>query len=135
MSAQDRADRKAYAANLLPVLDHTRGVFDQAARATASAGSLGALGSQCTNYGSRASILETQVEGVPHPFVWYSPAGTLHHNILGIYHQMEGGAQACQTGAANGEGDAASAGVSDMNGAMHSMRRMDDYVRWLSHHG
>jgi hypothetical protein len=131
----DQRMRKQYSGQLLPILDRSRAVFDQAARSTASTYGLGALQGVCGRVGNRVAILQDQIEGVPHPFVWYSPAGTLHHNILGIYHAMAGSALACQTAAGNGESDGAASAVADIAAQDHSIRHMDDYVRWLSWHG
>ena len=75
-SAHRRSAQSVYAGRIVAVLDSSAPVFDQAAsRASSTQGP--DLADLCNQYGSEINILESQFEGVPHPYAWYSRAGWL----------------------------------------------------------
>lgn len=125
-----------YAGNLIPVLDQSRATFDAATAAVnAQSSSLSSLGEACAWWSSRITIEESQADGVPHPYTWYTRVGNLHHSIMGTYNDILGGMDNCNAATAAGDPDAAATALNDIGAADHAMRRTDDYVRWLSHHG
>jgi len=89
--------RKHYAARIVPVIDRSTRIFDGAARgATSANGDFNALESACSYWGGKVQTSDAEYEGVPHPYVWWSPAGTLHHQVSGVFHYMLGAIQNCQ---------------------------------------
>lgn len=133
-SAHRRSAQSVYAGRIVAVLDSSAPVFDQAAsRASSTQGP--DLADLCNQYGSEINILESQFEGVPHPYAWYSRAGWLHHTNAGVFHQMLGALQQCQTAVSNDDAAAVSAVVSDVQSAATQMRQSAGYARWLSSHG
>jgi hypothetical protein len=120
-----------YATHLTAVLGRTRSAFDGASAAVQST-DLGSLDATCGDYGSRITILASEADGVPHPGPWYQPVSKLHHSLLGIYHDMQGALQVCQTASQNADDGAAATARDDIATADQQMRSMDDYVVWLS---
>jgi hypothetical protein len=125
---------KIYATGLRPVLKQSRAFFDQAARAAASSPNLDALGQVCSRYGPLVQITAQQIEGVPHPWAWYSSAGYFHHHMMGIYHRFQGALNLCATAASNGDSGAAATAVADLATEASHLRATDDYVSWVSAH-
>ncbi len=71
---------------------------------------------------TRIGILESQADGVPHPYMWYHPVGLLHHRVMGVYHRMRGSLLACQNAlSADGNVSAAVSDISDANTRMHRL--------------
>lgn len=126
--------RRRYALAIVPVLDQSGHQFDQAVRAVVASPGLEAVGSPCQMFGDQVTAAGQSFDGVPHPHVWYSPVGQLHHSIMGIYNSMSGALVACQTAVDNGDSEALSIATSDMSNATAELHRMDRYVLWLSHH-
>jgi len=116
------------------ILDSTTPVFDQAASQGSSTEGPG-LGDACNQYGDQISILESEFEGVPHPYAWYSKAGWMHHSFAGVYHEMLGALQECQTAVSNQDDGALASAVSVMAAADGEMRQDDSYAHWLSKQG
>jgi hypothetical protein len=127
-SAQHR-----YAVKLLPILDVSTHVFDQAVSAAATSASDSSLESVCNQYGDQITILASQFDGVPHPWPWYTAAGYMHHNWIGIYHYMLGAIQDCQTSLQMGDNGQAATAISDMKTADSNIHSADNYARWLTH--
>jgi hypothetical protein len=127
--------RKHYAARIVPVIDRSTHIFDAAARGVASAnGNFDALQQSCSYWGGKAVSIEAQYEGVPHPYVWWTPAGTLHHQVSGVYHYMLGAIQNCQEAVQATDSDASSAAVSQMTTAAHNLHNQENYARYLATH-
>ncbi|HEX6507030.1 MAG TPA: hypothetical protein VF221_05295 [Chloroflexota bacterium] len=130
-----RTDRKHYAASIVPTLDRSARMFDQAAGAAASASAnFDSLQQSCTYWGTKIDAASIQYEGIPHPYVWWSPAGTLHHQTSGIYHYMLGAIQNCQEAVQATDSDAAATAVSQMASGAHSMHNQENYTRYLATH-
>jgi hypothetical protein len=125
---------KLYAIGLRPVLDQSRSLFDQAARAAASSPNLDALGQSCSQYGPMVQIAADQIEGVPHPYGWYTTVGYFHHSMMGIYHRFQGALNLCGTAVSNGDSSAATTAIADMASEASHLRAADDYVRWVGTH-
>jgi hypothetical protein len=126
-------NRKQYAASIVPTLARTASAFDQAAGAASrAAGNFDALQAQCTSWGSKILALETQYEGIPHPYVWWSPAGTLHHQTSGIFHYMLGAIQNCQEAIQSSDSDGAATAVSQMATGARDMHAQVNYARYLA---
>jgi hypothetical protein len=121
-----------YGRGLRPVLDRSRALFDQAAQSAASSPNLDALGQACSQYGPLVQVVADQVEGVPHPYAWYTSVGYFHHRMMGVYHRFQGALNLCGTAAGNGDSSAAATAVADMATEAANLRGMDDYVRWVS---
>lgn len=125
-----------YAVAILPVLQQSAAAFDQVAGgASATSGDLGQLGTTCTSGSGRIGIIESQYDGVPHPWPFYTRNGWLHHQIAGTYHYMLGALTACETASGSGDSGAASTALNDMTSAAVSMHHWVGYVQWLSVHG
>ena len=84
---------RAYAHQVYPILRRSMPVFDHAARDARRAGRR--LIAVCSYYATRIDFLEGQADGVPHPYMWYTPVGLLHHRMLGVYHHMRGALEGC----------------------------------------
>lgn len=125
---------RSYARALLPGLSVTRSLFDRAS-ADAGGSSADALDGVCGSYGNQMSIVETQLDGVPHAGQWYGAVAGLHRSLLGLFHDMLGAMSNCQTGAANGDYYAISVAQNDAVAADEGMRAFDDRAVWLAHHG
>ncbi|MGH2447582.1 MAG: hypothetical protein ACRDFS_03135 [Chloroflexota bacterium] len=121
-----------YAANIVPILDSSSTTFNQAAGNAASKSGLGAIGSACNAYTQQISLMSQQFNGVPHPAPWYWKVGRLHHKIAGVYHNMLGNSQACQTAAGNGDYYGAATAVSGMSANAQRMQSLDRYAHWLA---
>jgi hypothetical protein len=127
--------RKHYAARIVPVLDRSTHIFDAAARGAASANpNFDALQQSCSSSGGKAVSIEAQYEGVPHPYVWWTPAGTLHHQVSGVYHYMLGAIQNCQEAVQATDTDASSAAISQMATAARNLHNEENYARYLATH-
>lgn len=126
------ADQRIYAARLVPIVDKGVHGFDTAVGAAASSSGMSGLAGSCAQSLRHLGILQDQVEGVPHPYVWYSPAGGMHRSLLGIYHDMVGAADSCQTTAGNGDDAGARMAVHDMAAAARQLHRTDSYLHWLA---
>lgn len=126
--------RREYALAIVPVLDQSGRQFDQVVRAVVASSDLQTVGPTCQMFGDQVTAAGQSFDGVPHPHVWYSPVGQLHHSIMGIYNSMSGALVACQTAVDNGDSGALSIATSDMTNATGQLHRIDQYVRWLSHH-
>lgn len=124
---------RLYAAQLLSVVDHSAAVFLSVARHAENAGRMGRLNSVCSSAIQQLTLLQARVDGVPHPFSWYSTSGRLHHRLLGMYHNMVGAAVACQTDAGNGDSGDAAVAVHQMAVAAQQLRRMDSRLHSLAH--
>jgi hypothetical protein len=125
--------RHAYAVKTLPVLDRSVALFDQTVSAVSAVHDLSSIGGVCNTYGTNVNIMSGYFDNVPHPYRWYTPVGSLHHSVMGVYHLMEGALQACQTASDAGDNDTAATAISDMASADRQMHDTDNYVRWLSH--
>ena len=126
--------RYLYAMHVLPVLDHSRKLFDQAASAVSGASGLDAMNTACEQYQNEVPIDLSYADGVPHPFAWYSAAGALHHQVLGVYHDMAGALTSCQNAFGAGDDGAGAQAAADVRTADEEMRQVDDYARWLVQH-
>ena len=126
--------RREYALAIVPVLDQSGRQFDQVVRAVVASPDLQTVGPACQMFGDQVTAAGQSFDGVPHPHVWYSPVGQLHHSIMGIYNSMSGALVACQTAVDNGDSGALSIATSDMTDATAALHRTDQYVRWLSYH-
>lgn len=122
-----RTALQSYAHGLVAVLRRTRAAFDGAAAAVGNAGP-DSVDSVCNSYGTQITILESMADGVPHPGAWYQSVSSLHRNLLGLYHDILGGLQDCQTGAENGDFGTVGVATSDIQNADVSLRQLDDYV-------
>jgi hypothetical protein len=128
-------ERKHYAAQIVPVIDRSTHIFDAAARDVASAnGNFDALQQSCSSWGGKAISIEAQYEGIPHPYVWWTPAGTLHHQVSGVYHYMLGAIQNCQEAVQATDSDASSAAISQMTTAAQDLHNQENYARYLATH-
>jgi len=125
---------RLYAAALLPVLDRTRVLFDGVARSVASSGSMDTLGQTCLAYSPQVQVSAAEIEGVPHPYLWFTQVGTFHHRMMGIYHQVQGALSLCSTAADNQDTGAAATAVADVATGASDLRALDDNVRWLATH-
>lgn len=129
------AQRKAYAAQIVPVMDRTTHIFDGAARAVALVSSnFDTLQQSCSYWGGRVEAAAGEYEGVPHPFVWYSPAGTLHHQVSGVYHYMLGAIQNCQEAVQATDSGASATAISQMAAAAQDLHNRENYARYLATH-
>lgn len=117
---------------LLPIITRSRAVFDQTSFAAASSG-LGDLDGVCGLYGARVNILTAQADGVPHPRAWYDPVSGVHRRVMGIFHDMQGALINCVNASDNGDDQAASLAMNDIQTAARHLRNLDDYLKWLSH--
>lgn len=116
--------RAEFARHVLPTLYRATPVFDRAAGDAANAsGDLTALQQVCSNYGTRITTLAAQVEGVPHPWAWYTAAGTWRHDLIGVYHYMLGALQQCETAASDGDGASAGSAISDIGAAAQQLHQ------------
>ena len=120
---------RSYSRQIFPKLNRSILIFDHAARDTANAG--GRLTDVCTYYATRVDFLEGQADGVPHPYMWYTPVGLLHHRILGVYHDMRGALQGCEDIYTNG-GDV-STSLSDISTAAQEMHSLASDVWAILH--
>jgi hypothetical protein len=114
---------RQYAARLYPIVNHATLVFDRAVRG-ASGGNLSAVAKSCGHYVQLVGVQLNQVDGVGHPYTWYSPAGLIHRNVLGIYHDMIGAAENCSTTAGNGDQSGTAQARSDMRNADSRLHQM-----------
>jgi hypothetical protein len=121
-----------YAVKLVPVLVKSAGVFDRASTAAATAASNDALSNVCDSFGDKVTFQESFFEGVPHPAAWYTDVGHLHHSVAGVYHDMLGAIQLCQTATSNQDSSSAAFAVSDMGRAAAHLHNTIRYVRWLT---
>lgn len=126
--------RRLFARRVLPILDQSVPLFDHTVAAVSSAGGLDNLDGVCGQYLSQVQIEESYLDGVPHPFPWFSAAGALHHQILGVLHDMDGALVACQTAVQAQDSGTAATATSDMGQAASQMRALDNYTRWLAQH-
>jgi len=122
---------RVYAGHLVPVLKRSRSAFDGAAAAVQQT-DLGTLDSICGTYGNQITILADEADGVPHPGAWYQPVSRLHHSVLGLFHDMQGALQMCQTASENGDPDTAAVARNDVATAAEQLRSTDDYTVSLS---
>lgn len=123
-----------YVQGILPYLDPSTRVFDRAAGA-ASRARIGAMGRVCGSYAAHINVLASHLDGVPHPYPWYSPVGRLHHQIMGSYHRMQGAIIECQTASSNGDTSAAPQAVADMASAARALHRQDAAAHAVLAHG
>ena len=131
--AAGRPALPAYARHLTPVLGRARSAFDGAAAAVQET-DLNTLDGICGTYGSEIAVLADEADGVPHPGPWYQPVSQFHHTLMGLFHDMEGALQICQTAAENGDDGTVAVARDDIATAAQQMRSTDDYVVSLSHH-
>jgi hypothetical protein len=94
--------------------------------------SFGALSSTCASYTTRIEVVEYEYEGVPHPYPWWTPVGTLHHRISGIYHYSLGAMQNCLEAVAISDTGTASLALSEMSTGARDLHAMDQYARYLA---
>jgi hypothetical protein len=111
---------RGYAHQVYPIIKRSMPVFDHAARDARRAG--GRLTAVCSYYATRIDFLEGQADGVPHPYMWYTPVGLLHHRMLGVYHHMRGALEGCQDVYATG-GDVPTV-LSDVAKGAQEMHRL-----------
>lgn len=121
-----------YAVKLIPNVDRSMRAFNQLARQASGHPSAGGLNNTCTYIVKRSGVFYNLVDGIPHAFPWYSPAGRLHHRLLGTYHTMLEAAVACQTAAGNGDMANASISVRDINSAAGRLRAIDRQLHQLA---
>jgi hypothetical protein len=121
-----------YAEKLIPIVDRSTRVFDKITGDAARMPNLSALSSSCSHGTNLIGIQENYVDGVPHPYLWYSSAGQLHHQLLGIYHDMLSAAGVCQTTAGNGDQSGASGAVRDMANTAHRLHRISSRLHQLA---
>jgi hypothetical protein len=127
--------RKHYAARIVPVMDRSSRIFDGAAKGVASAnGDFNALQQSCTYWGPKVQTIESEYEGIPHPFLWWTPAGTLHHQVSGDYHYMLGAIQNCEEAVQGTDSDASSVAVSQIAAAARNLHNRENYARYLATH-
>jgi hypothetical protein len=127
--------RKRYAARIVPVMDRSTHIFDGASHGIASAnGNFNALQQQCSYWGPKVQTIEAEYEGIPHPFVWWTPAGTLHHQVSGDYHYMLGAIQNCQEAIQGTDSDASAVAVSQIAAAAQNLHNRENYARYLATH-
>jgi hypothetical protein len=130
-----RLERKQYAARIVPVMDRSTHIFDGAARAAASAnGDFNALQRSCSYWGGKVETISGAYEGVPHPYAWWTPSGTLHHTVSGVYHYMLGAIQNCQESVQATDSAASSTAISQMAAAARSLHNDENYARYLALH-
>ncbi|GAC1623656.1 MAG: hypothetical protein NVS4B2_00740 [Chloroflexota bacterium] len=127
-------ERRAFALHVIPILDHSTVIFDHAVAAVSSAGGLGNMSGPCADYLSQVQIQASYLDGVPRPFAWYSAAGSLSHQIWGIYHDMSGALQSCQTAIESQDSGTAATAIADMSSAAARLHGIDNYSRWVLHH-
>ena len=127
-----------YAVAILPWLNRSAPVFDQAASHAAA----GSSENSCVSYGTRngkiitsdsISLLAEEVDGVPHNSAWYKPVAQLHHRMMGVYHYMQGASQACQISFSAGDSNGESSALSDMQAAASQMHGLINDVRGYAH--
>lgn len=119
---------RAYAAAVLPGLDHSVPLFDAASTQASSQTDSGSCGTS----GDDVQILAGEVDGVPHAVPWYYAVGQLHHRMMGVFHLLLGAIQACDTAASNGDSYGVSTAIGDMRTAAADMRQLDGEVRGLT---
>lgn len=124
--------QRSYARHILPLLDMSARSFGRAEAAVNAAG-VSQLGSVCGTFNGQVDLLQQEYTGIPYSRAWYTRVGTMHHWIEGIYHNMLGALQQCQTAASNGDYGAAATAKSDMATATAQMQQQDAHVRWLAH--
>lgn len=130
-----KVERKHYAARIVPVIDRSTHIFDGAARAVASVnGNFNALETSCSYWGGKVETIEGAYEGVPHPYAWWTPSGTLHHQVSGVYHYMLGAIQNCQESVQATDSAASSTAISQMAAAAQSLHNDENYARYLALH-
>jgi hypothetical protein len=129
------SERKHYAARIVPVMDRSTHIFDGAARRAASVnGNFNALEQSCSYWGGKVETIEAAYEGIPHPYVWWTPAGTLHHQVSGVYHYMLGAIQNCQESVQATDTGASSSAISEMATAARNLHNAENYARYLATH-
>jgi hypothetical protein len=121
----------AYAVGLRAVLLQARRAFDQASAAVQTT-DLATLSTVCGTYGDQITIVEAQVDGVPHPGPWYQPVSRLHFTLMGEFHDMLGALQVCQTASGNDDAGTVAVAQSDVAVADERIRATDDYAVSLS---
>lgn len=114
---------RSYAAALLPHLRRSLPSF-QCPIQYAASHSAGDIQTYCAGVGQDITLAQADADGVPHPYNWYSAVGTLHHQVMGIYHDMVGAVVNWQTASDNGDPGSQSQAVSDMTQARDSMNAM-----------
>lgn len=130
-----KLQRKRYAARIVPVLDRSTRLFDGAARAVASVnGNFNKLQQTCSYWGGKVLTIDAAYEGIPHPYPWYSPTGTLHHQVSGVFHYMLGAIQNCQEAVQATDSGASSTAVSQMATAARNLHNLESYARYLALH-
>jgi hypothetical protein len=117
--------RSKYAAQLVPVLDASVRLFDQTSSGVSTSADLSQLVPLCTNDGNQIATLETRADGVPHPYAWYSPVGTFHHQVLGVYHYMLGALEQCQTAGDSQDSAEAAGSIADVATAARQLHQID----------
>lgn len=129
------AQRKHYAARIVPTLDRSARIFDGAARGIASAnGDFTSLQRACTYWGDKVQATQAQYDGIPHQFIWWTPAGALHHRVSGAYHYMQGAIQNCQEAVQATDSGVASDAVSQVQAGAGSLHSVENYARYLATH-
>ncbi len=130
-----RIERKQYAARIVPVIDRSAHVFDATVRGATSANSnFNALEQSCSYWGGRVEAIEASYEGVPHPYVWWTPAGTLHHQVSGVFHYMLGAIQNCEESVQATDSGASASAISEMSTAAGNLHSEENYARYLATH-
>lgn len=130
-----RTERKHYAARIVPVIDRSTRVFDAAARGAASANSdFNALEQSCSYWGGKVVAIEASYEGIPHPYVWWTPAGTLHHQVSGVFHYMLGAIQNCEESVQSTDAGASASALAEMATAARKLHSTENYARYLATH-
>jgi hypothetical protein len=124
------AERR-YAVRLFPVVSRARRTFDALAHKAETTKALATLSQVCARSIKNLGVQQDYVDGIPHPFAWYTRAGLLHWDILGVYHTMLGATENCQTTASNGDRTGADLAVSDMRHATTQLNREVTHLRKL----
>lgn len=123
-SGPSRTPQQSYALGITPILDRSIGVFDALA-ARAARSSLDRMGAVCGSYANRINVLASHLDGVPHPYPWYSAVGRAHHAIIGTYHVMLGAIIECETASSNADPQGAAQAVADIASAARTLHRQD----------
>lgn len=123
---------RSFAAHVVPVVDRSLRKFRRIAGSASSAPNMSALSAICTRAVKRVGVQQDLLDGVPHPYAWYTPAGRMHHYILGIYHDMLGSAIACQTDAGNNDYGNAPGAVAGLRRAAQTLGRVDGRLHRLA---
>jgi hypothetical protein len=114
------------------VLDVSVRTFDKASSAVSTSPDLSQLVPLCTNYGNTITMQEARADGIPHPYAWYTPVGTLHHEMMGVYHYMLGALEQCQTAGDTQDSAEAAGSIADVATAARQLHQLDGRTHALA---